>query len=99
MIYKRRFEQPKNTITKLKPVSEQLYQMAQTLLEYLLQTHYALSLRRHCQLQPNRCMRNGYYRQPIGTEQRPIQRYHRRPHMTYVPSPDNIFAAMPPSAR
>jgi len=26
---------------------------------------------------------HGYYRQPIGTNQRPIQRYHRRPSTTY----------------
>jgi len=37
-----------------------------------------------CKLQPNRYRcRYGCYWQPIGTYQRPIQRYHRRPPTTY----------------
>jgi len=37
-----------------------------------------------CKLRPNSCSwRRGYYWQPIGTYQHPIQRYHRRPSTTY----------------
>ena len=37
-----------------------------------------------CKLRPNRCRyRQGYNWQPIGTHQRSIQRYHRRPSTAY----------------
>jgi len=50
----------------------------------------------HCKLWPNHYRQwNGYYRQPIGTEQCPIQRYHRRPHTL---SQNNMLAVMQPSA-